>query len=149
MYNILKNKEKWLEVNNSNANKHKDRSPKIPQLEEAFAIWITQALAANRVITSEIILSKANDYAKLLNIKNFHGSEDWLTNFKRRHNLKQYNKHGEALSGPSEEELKEERKKLQEIISNYDIEDVFNCNETNKFIKIEHEFIVIYLFYNV
>ena len=26
--NILKNKEKWLEVNNSDANKQKDRSPK-------------------------------------------------------------------------------------------------------------------------
>src|ERR1043165_1536398 len=105
---ILKNKEKWLEVNNSNANKQKDRSPKFPQLEEALAIWITQALAANRVITGEIILSKANDYAKLLNIENFHGLEGWLTNFKRRHNLKQHNKHGEASSRPSEEELEEE-----------------------------------------
>ena len=63
---ILKNKEKWLKVNNSDANKQKDRSPKFSQLEKALAIWITQALAANRVITGEIILSKANDYAKLL-----------------------------------------------------------------------------------
>ena len=138
-----------MEVNDSDANKQKDRSPKFPQLEKALAIWITQASVANRIITSEIILSKANDYAKLLNIKNFHGLEGWLTNFKRGHNLKQHNKHGEALNGPSKEELKEERKKLQEIISNYDIEDVFNCDETDEFIKIEHEFIVIYLFYNV
>ena len=144
MCDILKNKEKWLEVNNSDTNKQKDKSPKFPQLEEALTIWITQTLAANRVITGEIILSKANDYAKLLN-----GSEGWLTNFKRRHNLKQHNKHGKASSGPSEEELEEERKKLQEIISNYDIEDVLNCDETSEFIKIEHEFIVIYLFYNV
>ena len=121
MYDILKNKEKWLEVNNSDANKQKDRSPKFPQLEEALAIWITQALAANRVITGEIILSKTNDYAKSLNIENFHESEGWLTNFRRRHNLKQHNIHGEASSGLNEEELEEERKKLQEIISNYDI----------------------------
>ena len=63
--------------------------------------------------------------------------------------MKQHNKHDEASSRSSEEELEEERKKLQEIISNYDIEDVFNCDETGEFIKIEHEFIVIYLFYNV
>jgi hypothetical protein len=50
-------------------------------------------LAANKVITGEIILSKVNDYAKLLNIENFYESEAWLTNFKRRHNLKQHNKH--------------------------------------------------------
>ena len=63
--------------------------------------------------------------------------------------MKQHNKHGEASSGPSKEDLEEERKTLQEIISNYDIEDVFNCDETGEFIKIEYEFIVIYLFYNV
>src|SRR6185312_7332244 len=119
--------------NDTDANKQKDRSPKFPQLEEALAIWITHALAANRIITGEIILSKADDFAKLLNIENFHGSDGWLTNFKKRHNLKQYNKHGEAQSGPSEEELEEERKKLRELISNYDIEDVFNCDETGKF----------------
>ena len=76
MCDILKNKKKWLEVNNLDANKQKDRSPKFLQLEEAFVIWITQALATNRVITSEIILSKANDYTKLLNIENFHELED-------------------------------------------------------------------------
>ena len=69
-------------------------------------------MAANRVITGKIILSKANNYAKLLNIENFHESEGWLTNFKRRHNLKQHNKHGEASSKLSEEKLEEERKKL-------------------------------------
>ena len=72
---ILKNKKKWLEVNNLDVNKQKDRTPKFPQLEEALAIWITQVLAANKIITGEIILSKVNDYAKLLNIKNFHRSE--------------------------------------------------------------------------
>ena len=80
---ILKKKEKWLEVNDTDANKQKDRSPKFPQLEEALAIWITHALAANRIITGEIILSKADDFAKLLNIENFHGSDGWLTNFKK------------------------------------------------------------------
>src|SRR6266496_3758090 len=56
--------------------------------------------------------------------------EKWLNKFKKRHNIKQYNKHGEAQSGPSEEELIKEREKLQELISNFDLEDVFNCDET-------------------
>jgi hypothetical protein len=71
-----------LKVNDSDASKQKDRSPKFSQLEEALAIWITYALAANRIITNKIILSKAENFAKLLNIKNFYGSDSWLINFK-------------------------------------------------------------------
>lgn len=134
---ILKNKEKWLniELNSSGATKQKEKSAKFPELEEALAIWISKALAANKTITGEIIIAKAADFAKLMNIENFTGSIGWLNNFKKRHNIKQYNKHGEAQSGPNEEELAKEREKLQELISNYDLEDVFNCDETgNNFI---------------
>lgn len=129
---ILKNKEKWLnvELNNSNATKQKDKPPKFPELEEALIIWISKALAANKTITGEIILAKANDFAKLMKIENFTGSIGWLSNFKKRHNIKQYIKHGEAQSGPNEEELTKEREKLQELISNFDLENVFNCDET-------------------
>ena len=65
-----------------------------------------------------------------MNIENFTGSIGWLNNFKKRHNIKQYNKHGEAQSGPNEEELNKEREKLQELIGNFNLEDVFNCDET-------------------
>jgi predicted DNA-binding protein YlxM (UPF0122 family) len=129
---ILKNKEKWLniELNSSDATKQKEKFPKFPELEEALAIWISKALAANKTITGEIIIAKAANFAKLMNIENFTGSIGWLNNFKKRHNIKQYNKHGEAQSGPNEEELNKEREKLQELIGNFDLEDVFNCDET-------------------
>ena len=51
----------------------------------------------------EIITVKAADFVKLINIEGFTGSTGWLNNFKKRHNIKQYNKHGKAQSGPSEE----------------------------------------------
>ena len=129
---ILKNKEKWLnvELNGSNTTKQKEKSPKFPELEEALAIWISNALSANKTITGEIIITKATDFAKLMNIEGFTGSSGWLNNFKKRHNIKQYNKHGEARSGPNEEELAKESEILQELISNFDPEDVFNCDET-------------------
>ncbi|CAB4464256.1 unnamed protein product [Rhizophagus irregularis] len=131
---ILKNKDKWLnmELNSFNTAKQKEKSPKFPELEEALAIWISNAISANKTITGEIITTKAADFAKLMNIEGFIGSAGWLNNFKKRHNIKQYNKHGEAQSGPSEEELSKEREKLQELISNFDLEDVFNCDETGK-----------------
>src|ERR1043166_4614846 len=129
---ILKNKEKWLniELNSFNTSKQKEKSPKFPELEEALTIWISNALSANKTVTGEIIIAKATDFAKLMNIEGFAGSAGWLNNFKNRHNIKQYIKHGEAQSGPNEEELAKEREKLQELISNFDLEDVFNCDET-------------------
>src|ERR1043166_8299998 len=65
--NILKNKEKWLnvELNSSNTAKQKEKSPKFPELEEALAIWISNALSANKTVTGEIIIAKATDFAKL------------------------------------------------------------------------------------
>ena len=136
---ILKDKEKWLniELTGSNTAKQRQLSAKFPELEEALAIWMSKALVANKTITGEIIIAKAINFANLLNIKGFTGSSSWLSNFKKRYNIKQYNKHGEAQSGPSEEELDKEREKLQELISNYDIENVFNCDETgNNFIEL-------------
>ena len=80
---ILKNKEKWLnvELNSSNMAKQKEKSPKFPELEEALAIWISNALSANKTIMGEIIITKATDFAKLMNIEDFTGSSGWLNNF--------------------------------------------------------------------
>ncbi|GBB95677.1 hypothetical protein RclHR1_25910001 [Rhizophagus clarus] len=126
-----------MELNSFNTAKQKEKSPKFPELEEALAIWISNALLANKTITGEIIIAKAADFAKLMNIEGFTGSVRWLNNFKKRHNIKQYNKHGEARSGPSEEELAKEREKLQELISNFDLEDVFNYDETGLYWELE------------
>ena len=43
---ILKDKEKWLniEINDSNIAKQRAKLPKFPELEEALAIWISNAL---------------------------------------------------------------------------------------------------------
>ena len=144
---ILKNKEKWLniELTSSNSVKQKQKSAKFPELEEALAIWVSKALAVNKTITGEIIIAKAINFANLMNIEGFTDSSGWLSNFKKRHNIKQYNKHGKAQSGLSEEELDKEKEKLRELISNYDIEDVFNCDETGiNFTKLIN-IIILYL----
>ncbi|GBB96268.1 hypothetical protein RclHR1_02710027 [Rhizophagus clarus] len=72
-----------------------------------------------------------------MNIEGFTGSVSWLNNFKKRHNIKQYNKHGEVQSRPSEEELTKKREKLQELINNFDLENVFNCDKTGLYWKLE------------
>ncbi|CAB4477994.1 unnamed protein product [Rhizophagus irregularis] len=53
-----------------------------------------------------------------------------------RHNLKEYIKWGEAKSAPLET-LDEERDILREIIKDYDLNDVFNCDETGLYWDLE------------
>ncbi|GES77824.1 tigger transposable element-derived protein 6-like [Rhizophagus clarus] len=84
------------------------------ELEEALTIWISNALSTNKTITGEIIIAKAFDFARLMNIKGFTGS-----------------------SGPSEEKLIKEREKLQELINNFDLENVFNYDETELYWELE------------
>jgi DDE superfamily endonuclease len=55
--------------------------------------------------------------------------------FKHRYDLKSYRLHREAASAPLED-LLEERKRLAEIILPYDLEDVYNANETGLFFRM-------------
>ncbi|CAB5092568.1 unnamed protein product [Rhizophagus irregularis] len=50
--------------------------------------------------------------------------------------MKEYVKWGEAASAPLET-LNEERQKLREIIKDYDLNDVFNCDETGLYWDLE------------
>ena len=75
-------------------------------------------------------------FAFLLGENNFKGSNGWVDNFKKRHNLRQYNIHGEAASAPIEN-LEEMRENLRQVLGNYSPEDIFNCDETGLFWKMK------------
>src|ERR1044071_10008086 len=119
---ILKKKDKWLLVNpeSEEANKQRDEAPYFPQIEEALAIWTTNAIAAEIVISGDILREKAKFFAQAFEIDKFMASNGWLSKFKYRHHLKEHVKWGEANSAPLEA-LDEERSKLREIIKNYDL----------------------------
>jgi len=99
--------------------------------EEDLSLWITNALSANLIISGDILREKAKFFAQQFEITRFSASNGWVDKFKKRHNLKEYVKWGEANSAPLET-LDEERNKLREIIKNYNLNDVFNCDETGK-----------------
>ena len=144
---ILKDKDKWLSINPNDTNRQKDKAAKYPDLESALMIWFNQAIPDKRVITGDIILTKAKRFVKLLDNNDFKGSDGWVSNFKKRNNIKQYVMHGEASSAPSEE-----RRRLQEIIKEFPLEDVYNCDETGKIIQYNYYYIIYnrltkYLFY--
>ena len=114
------------------ANKQRERPSHFPQVEEALALWLSNALAAEVVINGDILHEKAKIFAQGFEINNFTASNGWVDKFKRRHHLKEYVKYGEANSTPLET-LEEKRRKLHEIIKDYDLNDVFNCDETGNY----------------
>ena len=59
-----------------------------------------------------------------------------MANFKKRNNIKEYYKLGEAASAPINQ-LPEFRTELQSVISQYDLEDVYNSDETGLYWKLE------------
>ena len=94
-------------------------------------MWIQQALTSNLVITGDILKAKSLDFATRLQITTFIASDGWLSKFKKRYNIRQFNKAGEANSVPLEI-LEEEREILQEITEQYDLCDIYNVDETGK-----------------
>jgi len=104
----LKDKNKWLSINPDDANKQRYKTPKYPEIENSLMIWFNQALLNKRVITGDIILVKSKKFTELLDINDFKGSYGWVSNFKKRNNIKQYNLHDEAGSAPSRSFLKKE-----------------------------------------
>ena len=114
------------------ANKQRERPSSFSQVEEALALWTTNALSAEVIINGDILRDKAKIFAQEFEINNFVASNRWINKFKQCYHLKEYVKWDEAKSAPLEI-LENERKNLCEIIKDYDLNDVFNCDETGNY----------------
>ena len=85
------------------AARKKQRLQAYPTLEHALSQWFFAYEATpNLAITGEILKAKARQYWHRL--PQYQGqqeplfSDGWLGNFKRRHGIKQFKRHGEAAS---------------------------------------------------
>ena len=99
-------------------------------------IWVEQLLARNLTISGPILQEKAREFANMFGISDFSASSGWLSNFKKRNNLQSYKKRGESMSVPIDE-IANMQFQLQEILRNYIPEDIWNCDETAMFWKLE------------
>ena len=135
---ILKAKDRWLaiDLNSHQATLRREKKIPFPIIEDALTLWTEGAIQANVIITDEILSKKASEFAFLCNEHKFKGSIGWIDNFKKRHNFKQYCIHGEASSAPLQN-LDEMRNNINQILKNYDPQDIFNCDETGLFWKMK------------
>ncbi|GES97503.1 tigger transposable element-derived protein 4-like [Rhizophagus clarus] len=129
--NMLKNSQKWLEINPQAPEAKGKRQVKaiFPEIEEVLTLWVLKALENGVDISDQVLHEKTMIFASLYKIKNFKGSNGWIGRFKKRHNLSCYLKQGEAASALLEK-LDEFREELQDLIREYSLDNVFNCDET-------------------
>src|SRR6266498_154072 len=135
---VLKESARWLALKPESYEASLKRQVKVnfPQIEEALSFWVEKAIENNITISGELLAQKARDFAILLNVQDFKGSEGWVVGFKRCHKIECYLKHGEAASA-SLEALDDMCKNLQNILMNYSPDDIFNVDETGLYWKME------------
>ena len=86
----------------------------------------------------QILQEKGCDFAKSFNSNNYdiQCSKGWVYKFKKRIGIHKITLHGEAGSVPLAN-LEEERLKLQKVLAEYDLEHIYNADETGLFYRME------------
>ena len=136
---ILVKSSKWLSINEVSIEgmQKRERPIKWQSLEDALWLWVSSVLDRGLDLTGDIIKQKALFYAERMGFVDFKGSDGWLTGFKRRCKLVQVVKHGEAASAPNQELVDEERLSIQEELTRWKLDDIFNADETGLFWAME------------
>jgi hypothetical protein len=135
---ILAKSDHWLSINlnSKDANNKRTKKPVYIDIESAVALWAEHVIGNKQTLTGYLIQDKAKEFAQLLNEDKFNASNGWLHNFKKRYNIREYKRQGEADSAPLDK-LPEFRCNLQSIIQPYQLDDVFNCDETSLYYRME------------
>ena len=130
---IVKDESKW-QGNESSANYSRLPTSTHNVLKNSLLEWISQIDAANGYITEEIIIEKAKEFGRKLNITDLTFSKGWLHRFKTRYNLKMRTLHGEAAS-MSDVDVQHNRKEMAAKLCNIDPETILNMDETGLFFQ--------------
>ena len=116
------------------AYKHIAPKPKFPELDEALAIWVNNAVDSGLTVNGPTIQAQAREFAQQLDIGNdkLKLSNGWLDLAKDRMNLKQVVRHGEAAS-ISPKAVALAHSEIQEMLDGFELCDVYNMDETGLF----------------
>src|SRR5438132_6413559 len=102
---LLKKRHHYLSLspNNYTTNLCREKPSKYPAVEQALALWIDQVVDGNCSLSGHTVIQKAATFAQRLGIQNFRGSNGWFDRFKKRYEVRNYLRHGEANSAPLED----------------------------------------------
>ena len=138
IYSILKLKESIMNTYESNASSsshtlgHKARNSSFSKINDSLYEWYLLACSKNIYPDGPILKEKAKEIAEKLGIKGFKASNGWLDKWKQHHFIKRASVCGESgdVSGATVDSWKE---RLPEILSGYQMENIYNLDETGCF----------------
>ena len=136
----LKNKDKIVEAYESSSfgpATKKMRTADFPDVEKALDIWFRNARANSVPISGPILKDRGQDLAKLLGHHEFKCSDGWLSRFKSRHDYQFRVISGEAHAAPQDAINTWKTGPLQTLLQEYAPQDIYNCDETGLFFKME------------
>ena len=113
------------------------REVKFPELEAALTLWVEGCEVQLQPVTGPLIIAKAEKLSTVLGLpgNSLRFSNGWVDEFKKCHALQHYQSHGEA-SSVDLTSIKEERVRMQHELQGWDLNDVFNADETSFFWKL-------------
>lgn len=130
---ILSQSDKWKAtvITEDSIKTFRHKAVKFPLLDQAMNLWVENVTAGGVILTDLLIKEKAKIFAQALNIQENElvFSNGWLYKFKQRNNIRRYNIHGESGSAPLAS-LPEERIKLQQLLSRFTLDRIYNIDET-------------------
>jgi len=142
--NILRKKEQFLQLhanaNYSDLRKTRIQEARFPSLEEALYKWFQSLCSQNIPVSQDVLRVKAVEFYNKAKesgtqLSNFEASKGWLEKFQKR-----YNSSSKIITGESGsvilEHVESGRKRLQELIALFDIENVYNADETGLFFRL-------------
>ncbi|XP_046571298.1 tigger transposable element-derived protein 6-like [Haliotis rubra] len=133
---MLKDSTKWLAVPSSVTSTSRNRKPKQEELENALFLWFTDVRSRDVMLNDELLKTQAKELGDRLGVLDFSYSTGWLNRFKQRHGIRNHKGHGESAS-VSLETVREGRQSIQVVLADFNPCDIFNCDETGLFYKIE------------
>ena len=131
-----KNSAKVIAANNSTSTAPKRRRIRAGQhedLDTAVLKWFQYVRDRHVPINGKVIQEKALQYAKELEIENFHASDGWLDRWKKRNSISFKVVAGESASVTEEMVAPWTETTLPTILSQFKAEDIYNVDECGLF----------------
>ena len=106
-------------------------------VENAILKWFSNVRDQNVPVSGPILLAKAEEFARKLNIENFKASSGWLEHFKERNGITFKKVCGEAkLVDTTSANMTEWEHRLGRILDQYSADDIYNADETGVFYRL-------------
>ncbi len=134
---------KWARLNNEAIPEWRDtkrhRNSEWNALKETLFEWEQRYERVKNIVTEDVLRIKVTQFWERLlcyqNLSTPKWTDDWLTDFKSRHNLKDRKLHDEVDDADLNSQTFTTMKEIQAEGRNYNAEDIFNMNETRYFWK--------------